>query len=84
MPDSFLDFLRARVADGNEAEADAILAEHFKGHEKGLAAYTQACESAQQIAHLMKPAGLDEVQAELAKILGRHQATEMSSQSDSD
>jgi len=65
MTDSFLDFLRARVTPGHEAEADAILAEHFKGHEQGRDRYSQAWESAQQIAHLMTTTAAAEVQTEL-------------------
>jgi len=65
MPDGFLDFLRARVIDGHQSEADAILARHFKGHEQGLDDYTRACQAADQIAHLMKATARGEVAAEL-------------------
>jgi len=68
MADSFLDFVRARVTPGHEAEADAILAEHFKGHERGREMYTQAWDDAQQIVGLMKASAVGEVQAELAKM----------------
>jgi len=68
MAGGFLDFLHARVVEGNREEADAILAKHFAGHEARLESYTQAWEAAEQISPLMTPQGQAEVRAELARM----------------
>lgn len=60
----FIDFLRARVLEGNQDEANALLDEHFAGHESGRQAYKQAWDSAEEIAHLMTRQGPSAAPAE--------------------
>ena len=60
METDFLDYVHARFVEGNQDEADAILAEHFAGHDAAMQAYKQAWESAEQIWHLMTHEGQPE------------------------
>ena len=60
MEPDFLDYVRARVVEGNQEKADAILAEHFAGHEAGLQEYKQAWDSAEQIWQLTTHGGQPE------------------------
>ena len=67
MADGFLDYWHARVIEHDETKADAILAEHFEGHEEGLDMYKQALASAEQIWHNMKPALEPDILSEFAE-----------------
>ncbi len=61
--EKFLGFILARVQDGKEQEAKALLSEHFKKQDEGTFTKEDIQQFAPKVLAMLKPESVEEVKA---------------------